>query len=429
MTNTKTIIFLIAVLFFACCVFAENLYAQVVIEKKGNGYYELKVNGTNTFIKGAVAYEYINKIKKYGGNAVRIPCTAVKLEEAHHAGLMAMVGLPFKAERNGFDYNDKEAVQKQQEEVLLLVKQFKNNPVVLFWAIGNELDFIPPDKACNPKVWDAVNSMALAIKAIDPSHPVATVIGTSRMYKLADIIERCPALDLLGLNTYKDIYGLQDTLTKWGWTKPYVIAEWGPSGYWEVRKTPWKAPFEQTSAEKAFVYRNKYEKVIAANKGRCLGSFVFYWSGHKQETTHTWFNMFDAQGLETPVVDVMHYLWTGKWPANLAPITDSINIEGKSKFFIHHLRPSLIYSAKAFATDADKDALNFKWEIRPEAQYAAYAGQGEKEPRPITGLTNGNGAEIKFTAPAEKGAYRLFVYTYDGNNHSSSANIPFYIEE
>jgi hypothetical protein len=260
MTNTKTIISLIAVLFFACCVFAQNLYAQVVIQKKGNGYYELKVNGTNTFIKGAVAYEYIDKIKKYGGNAVRIPCTAVKLEEAGHAGLMAMVGLPFKAERNGFDYNDKEAVQKQQEEVLLLVKQFKNNPAVLFWAIGNELDFIPPDKACNPKVWDAVNSMALAIKAIDPFHPVMTVIGTSRMYKLADIIERCPALDLLGLNTYKDIYGLQDTLTKWGWTKPYVIAEWGPSGYWEVRKTPWKAPFEQTSAEKAFVYRNKYEK-------------------------------------------------------------------------------------------------------------------------------------------------------------------------
>jgi hypothetical protein len=139
--------------------------------------------------------------------------------------------------------------------------------------------------------------------------------------------------------------------------------------------------------------------------------------------------MFDAEGLETPVVDVMHYLWTGKWPANLAPITDSINIEEKPKFFTHRLRPSSTYSAKAFATDTNKDVLNFKWEIRPEAQYAAYAGQGEKEPQPIPGLINGNGAEIKFTAPAEKGAYRLFVYTYDGNNHSSSANVPFYVEE
>jgi hypothetical protein len=172
-----------------------------------------------------------------------------------------------------FDYNDKEAVQKQQEEVLLLVKQFKNNPAVLFWVIGNELDFIPPDKVCNPKVWDAVNSMALAIKAIDPSHPVMTVIGTSRMYKLADIIERCPALDLLGLNTYKDIYGLQDILAKWGWTKPYVIAEWGPSGYWEVKKTPWKAPFEQTSAEKAFVYRTIKPGDVRNIKGT---EFVMY---------------------------------------------------------------------------------------------------------------------------------------------------------
>jgi hypothetical protein len=138
--------------------------------------------------------------------------------------------------------------------------------------------------------------------------------------------------------------------------------------------------------------------------------------------------MFDADGLETPVVDIMHYLWTGKWPHNLAPVIDSINIEGKAKYFFHHLNASSIYAAKVFARDADKDALKFKWEIRPEAQYASYAGQGEKEPQPITGLTNGESKEINFRTPSEKGAYRLFVYTYDSHNHSSSANIPFYVE-
>ena len=417
-----------ALLIFLCFGFVPNVYTQVLIEKKGQNQFELKVNGRNTFIKGAVAYEYIDKIKRYGGNAVRIPCNGDRLNEARQQGLMALVGLPFKAERNGFDYNDETAVEKQQEEVLALVKQFKNNPAILFWAIGNELDFIPPNKTCNPKVWDAVNSMALAIKAIDSIHPVMTVIGTSRMYKLSDIIQRCPSLDLLGLNTYADIFGLQDTLMNWKWNKPYVIAEWGPSGYWEVRKTPWKAPFEQTAAEKLAAYKNKYEKVIESNKGRCLGSFVFYWSGHKQETTHTWFNMFDAQGFETPLVDVMQYLWTSRWPANLAPVTDSISIEGKPRYYIHRLQPSSNYSAKVFAMDEDNDTLSFKWEIRPEAQYAAYAGQGEKEPQPIRGLVNGNGAETKFTTPSEKGAYRLFVYTYDGNNHSSSANIPFYVD-
>jgi hypothetical protein len=418
-----------AVLILASCGFVNSLKAQVVIEKQREGYFTLKVNGDSTFIKGAVAYEYIEKIKRYGGNAVRISCNAEQLKRARLAGLLAMVNLPFKAERNGFNYDDKEAVLKQQEEVLDLVRQFKNDPAILFWAIGNELDFIPPDKPCNPKVWDAVNSTAMAIKSIDPNHPVMTVIGTGRMYKVADIIQRCPALDLLGLNTYKDIYGLQDTLTKWGWDKPYVIAEWGPSGYWEVRKTPWKAPFEQTSAEKAVAYKDKYEKVISANRGRCLGSFVFYWSGHKQETTHTWFNMFGADGSETPVVDVMQYLWTGKWPLNRAPLIDSISVEKEPAHFIHRLRPSSSYTARAFASDPDKDALSYKWEIRAEAQYAAYAGQGEKEPQPITGLADGKEAEIKFTTPSEKGAYRLFVYTFDGHSHSSSANIPFYVGE
>ena len=407
---------------------SPKLYAQIVIEDKGNNRYELKVNGTPTFIRGAVAYEYIEKIKKYGGNAIRIPCNKEQLEKARQSGLMAMVGLPFKAERNGFDYNNKEAVLKQQEEVLTLVKQYKDHPSILFWAVGNELDFVPGDKPFNPLVWDAVNSTAMAIKAIDPNHPVLTVIGTSRMYKLADIVQRCPALDLLGLNTYKDIYGLQDTISKYGWKKPYVIAEWGPSGYWEVKKTPWKAPFEQTSAEKAIAYRNKYEQVIVANEGRCLGSFVFYWSGHKQETTHTWFNMFDAAGLETPVVDVMQYLWTGKWPKNLSPVVDSLNIDGKQRYFAHRLKPSVMYTARAFARDADKDALYYKWEIRPEARYAAYAGQGEQEPKPIAGLADGTGAEIKFTTPADKGAYRLFVYVYDKHDHSASANIPFYVD-
>jgi len=427
--DTKNKSFFIArLILFSCLLCLQKSYSQIVIEKKENDRFELKVNGAGTFIKGAVAYEYIEKIKQYGGNAIRIPCNAEQLEKAQKAGLMAMVGLPFQAERNGFDYNNKEAVQKQQEEVVALVKRFRNNPAILFWAIGNELDFIPPDKMCNPRVWDAVNATAKAIKAIDPGRPVLTVIGTGRMYKIADIIRRCPDLDLLGINTYRDIYTLQDTLSKWGWEKPYVIAEWGPSGYWEVRKTPWKAPFEQTAAEKARVYRDKYEKVILANEGRCLGSFVFYWSGHKQETTHTWFNMFDAHGYETPVVDVMHYLWTGKWPDNRSPITDSISIDGKPKYFAHHLRASTSYSVKAFAFDPDKDKLNFKWEIRPEAVYASYAGQGEKEPQPLGGLTDKKGSIIQFTTPSAKGAYRLFVYVTDKYNHSSSANTPFYVE-
>jgi hypothetical protein len=69
------------------------------------------------------------------------------------------------------------------------------------------------------------------------------------------------------------------------------------------------------------------------------------------------------------------------------------------------------------------------WEIRPEAIYASYAGQGEKEPQPIEGLIQKHDHNTTFTAPKEKGAYRLFVYAFDGKRNVSSANLPFYVQE
>ncbi len=72
-------------------------------------------------------------------------------------------------------------------------------------------------------------------------------------------------------------------------------------------------------------------------------------------------------------------------------------------------------------------SLSYKWEIRPEAKYASYAGQGEVVPKPIPGLISGKSAVISFMPPAETGAYRLFVYVYDGNGHFSTGNLPFYV--
>ncbi|HET6557610.1 MAG TPA: glycoside hydrolase family 2 TIM barrel-domain containing protein [Prolixibacteraceae bacterium] len=403
-------------------------YAQKTEIVKQGGKWQLRVNNQPFFVKGVVGHTYLEKVKLYGGNSIRIGWKKEELDKVTGLGLNALVNLPANAERYGFDYNDTAAVRKQTDRIREIVKSTKDHPAVLMWAIGNELDYIPGTKPFNPKVWDAVNEAARAIKAIDPNHPVMTVIGTSMMEKVADIVKHCPDVDLLGINTYGDIYTLPETLQKYGWTKPYLISEWGPDGYWEVRKTKWGAPYEQTGREKYDCYEKKYRAAIDNGNGQCLGSYVFYWSAFKQETTHTWFCMFNIDGLESPLVGLMHQMWTGKKLTNAAPVVDSLNIGRYVRYQDIVLKSGSVNQSKVTVSDVDNDPLSYQWEIRPEAVYASYAGQGEKVPEPLKGLISEEKSAVSFTAPKEKGAYRLFVYVTDGKGNFSTANLPFYVE-
>ncbi len=421
----KRLFFIIIAAIIFSSAFGQPSVVKIIQE---NNSYSLEVNGKPFYVKGVVGDTYLEKVQFYGGNSIRMGSRKEGLDKAHQLGLNVLVNLPANAERYGFDYNNTEAVTKQTDRIKEIVTKTKDHPAVLMWSVGNELDFIPPNNEFNPKVWDAVNTAAIEIKKIDKGHPVMTVIGTSRMYKVADIVKRCPDLDLLGINSYGDIYTIGDTLRKYGWTKPYVIAEWGPDGYWEVKKTSWKAPYEQTGREKYDCYENKYLRAMSTRNRSCLGSYVFYWSGFKQETTHTWFCMFDSTGLESPLVGVMHRMWTGLMKDNEAPIVDSLNIDNYVRYQDIIFTPGSSHSAVVTSSDPDKDKISFSWEIKPEAKYASYAGQGEVAPKPVPGLVSGNGQGITFKSPSEPGAYRLFVYAYDNMGHFSTANLPFLVK-
>ena len=99
-----------------------------------------------------------------------------------------------------------------------------------------------------------------------------------------------PQLDLIGVQLYADIAGLDAKIRKSGWTGPYVVTEWGPTGHWESPLTPWGAPIEDDSARKAMLLRDRYLHEIAPDDPQRLGSFVFLW-GAKQERTPTWYGL------------------------------------------------------------------------------------------------------------------------------------------
>jgi hypothetical protein len=393
-----------------------------------NGRWQLYVNQQPFFIKGAGLEDgNQEKLAAHGGNSFRTWTTENGreiLDRALKNGLYVTLGLDVARERHGFDYSDAPAVARQLAGIKTQVLQFKDHPALLMWDIGNELNLNSHD----PKVWDAVNDISKMIHQLDPNHPTTTSLsGISR--DLVDQIKaRAPDLDLLSIQMYADIVNLPRHLREAGWTGPYAVTEWGASGHWEVGKTQWGAPIEDDSSVKADFYRKRYEMAIASDPKHCLGSYVFLW-GQKQERTPTWYGMFLESGAETETVDVLQYLWTGRWPEIRSPQLKSFCLDGKTARQNVHLNPGQNYPAKVLAQSPARDPLTYSWEIMEESGAQTSGGDFESQPRHLPGLVSpGADGEARVKAPATPGAYRLFAYALDGHGKAAYANIPFYVD-
>ena len=393
-----------------------------------DGKWQLLREGQAFYIKGAVGWQQFDVLEDCSANSVRTRASKRSLDQARKYGMAAMADLPVRGERSGMNWGDQGRVAEQKQRVLEIVNRLKDHPALMFWVVGNELDWIPPGRPHHPQLWDRLNDIAIEIKRIDPHHPVLTVVGTGKFEtKIRHIARHCTDFDLLGINTYGDMSQVVQLASK-HWPGPFVIAEWGPTGHWQVPKTEWRVPIEQTSTEKAQAIFDRCTGTILPNRSRCLGSFVFLW-GQKQETTHTWYGMF-RDGLRTESVDVMEYFWSGSWPPNRAPAVLSLAIQGFSDENIY-LEPDKTYQACVICYDSDYDVLTFEWDIRPEVEIPAnsYAGGLEEPSRLIPGLIEaGQGQRMKFTSPATDGPYRLFVQVTDGRDHAGYANLPFYVK-
>lgn len=398
---------------------------KVAVKKEGAGY-QLMRDGKPYYIKGAGGTGYMSRIAAYGGNSVRTWDTKNGkqiLDSAQKYGLTVLMGLPVAAERHGFNYDDPAAVKKQFEKVRAEVLKFKDHPALLAWGIGNELNL----SYKNLKVWDAVNEIAEMIHKEDPNHPASTVLAGINKKEVDYIKANAKAVDILSINTYAGLTELPQQIAKLGWEGPYMVTEWGPTGHWEGLETSWKAPIEESSSEKAAVYKRKYLYGIANDQDKCLGSYVFLW-GQKQERTPTWYGVFTEKGEESEVVDVMQFLWSGRYPANKAPHIYAFQLDGQMALNSVHLKAGGSYEAVVDAIDPDNDQLTYRFEMLPEATKVGEGGDYEERPAAVSaGLKPLENGKVQLTAPAGKGAYRLFVYVTDGHNNVGTANIPFYV--
>lgn len=394
--------------------------------------FQLKVNGQPFYINGAgVDFGSIKSLADFGGNAFRTwrvnngeKTGREILDEAYQHGLMVCMGLEVERERHGFDYDDEASVAKQMAEIKKDILALKDHPALLIWGIGNELNL----RHKNPKVWDAVNDLSKMIHKIDPNHPTTTMLAGAEPDEIKLVAARCPDLDLLSFQIYGEIDKLPSFLQKSRYKGAYMITEWGATGHWECTQTDWERPIESNSTEKAADYYSRFSNVIAVDKARCIGSFVFLW-GQKQERTPTWYGLFLEDNNSTEAAQVMQYLWTGHWPAHRIPQIGKLRVNNMLAEESVHLQANQTYSATIDIKSTDKN-LSYRWEIMEEVDRDMESDGGDFEPTPAIVWQQCGSSSLKqvtFVVP-DKGEYRLFIYVDDCYGGSATANIPILIE-
>jgi hypothetical protein len=396
----------------------------VKIEQGPEGWY-LTRNGEPYYINGAGGSGYIDEAVEAGANSLRTWAAgeaAEILDIAHEKGLSVMFGLWAGHERHGFDYDNEEMVAAQLARFTDVVKKYKDHPAIALWGIGNEVDLF----YSNTKVWNAIQDIAAMVHRLDPNHPTTTATAGIDSFEVQFIKNVCKDIDILSVNTYGEIHLVPENLKKWGWNGPWMISEWGPTGHWEVQKTKWGVPLEQTSQEKANLYTKRYTDYIKAYKGKCVGSYVFLW-GQKQETTSTWYGVFSKNGERTETYDAIYKVWRGEAPETRAPRLDSVLLDGKIAKESIYLKAGDRYDAAAF-TENFGASTEYIWEVVPESDDIKAGGDEEAEPEALYSLVKkktGNTAIIQ--APKNEGAYRLFLFAKNEHKKVAYANVPFYV--
>jgi len=214
-------------------------------------------------------------------------------------------------------YADESYRELLKEQVLSIVKTYKDEPGLLMWVLGNEndysfddsiapwgspeLDAIADDKErANAKAkvyYSFVNDIAKEIKKIDQNHPVA--MGNGEVFYLEIAKPLTPDVDILGFISYRGIsFGNTWEQAEKRYGKPIVLTEFGCDRFNALTKkedednqvkfliTQWKE-----------ILRNTYGMT---GKGTVLGGCIFEWNDewwkHDPSNPASWFVQDEAAG-------------------------------------------------------------------------------------------------------------------------------------
>jgi len=179
----------------------------------------------------------------------------------------------------GTDYDNPIHRKNMMDSVRKMIEEFKDEPYILFWMLGNENNYGVANSAKRkPESYYAfANEVARMIKSIDRDHPVAICNGD---LLFLDIFARfAPDIDIYGSNAYRGEYGFGKSF----WEnvrdvcdKPVMITEYGCPSY---MKTEAEDVGEQKQAE---YLRANWEDILYNSCGKpgvgnSIGGILFEW--------------------------------------------------------------------------------------------------------------------------------------------------------
>ena len=392
--------------------------ASVVRIEGKEGSWRLTRDGKEYFIRGGGGGGSKALLKEIGGNSFRTwgaDRAKAELDEAKKFGHTVMLGFWLGHHQHGFSYLNTQALEETERSILRTVREIKDHPALLCYALGNEMELGEP----NPKeMWKFINRVAKKVKEIDPDHPVGTVVADVWKDKADAIIEHAPELQYLGINSYGGAMTVGRRWRELGGKIPYILTEYGPMGAPDCGKAPNGLPLEWTSTRKADWYRDIYEKTILADKGRyCLGGYVFTW-GHKNEVSPTWFGTMLPDGTKLEVVATLAKFW-GRPVKNRCPKIGEVKVSKDAP------AEGEVVEAKVDAKDPEGDRLTWQWTLVDEATYYGEAGLGLAMPQGWDeAIVAGQGTnKVRVKLPGG-GRYRLYAYCFDGKGNAAYANWP-----
>jgi hypothetical protein len=426
---------------------------KAVFIKKTETGYKLIRNGAPYYIKGASGNSYLKELAEAGGNTIRVYDTLNLediLNEAQKNNLAVIVDIyipRFQTDHN--PYSIKENNDLLKEDLREFIRNYKSHPAILFWNLGNELDYPSllqkghriPDINDLKNIFkilierksfiNTFNELIEIIHIEDPNHPVSTSVSTHLFWKrLLSIHINSPKLDIIGYNIFAPPVKMKSQLDKLSFfvkLMPFYISEWGTEGPWAQEHTAWRAPLETTSTNKGEQYKENYA-IITNQYSQSLGSTVFYW-GQKQERTHTWFNIFDEEGRKSQVFYELEKIWLNEpvqfnYPPQIAYML--VNDKGEKDNLV--FRPNEVINARVLLNSGLDSTLQFKWEIHDEGwNYAGGGVEHNLTQKILTTIENIQKNEILFQAPALEGPYRIFVHINDTFGNFATTNTPFYV--